>query len=148
MCVWRTVEGLASARWCLGSCEDSPGGPAGLSPGGWAAGVELPTAPAGSCGSVTANSLWWVSCRENAKHGYKWDDVLFYLLYHLGMHSSPPLQVCVEKLMPLSSFSSAFHQPTYNKQPMYRKAIFEALQVINPPLLLATLASFKSRLHW
>lgn len=37
--------------------------------------------------------------------------------------------VCVEKLMPLSSFSSAFHQPTYNKQSMYRKAIFEALQV-------------------
>ncbi|MEQ2184394.1 hypothetical protein GOODEAATRI_007542, partial [Goodea atripinnis] len=36
--------------------------------------------------------------------------------------------VCVEKLMPLSSFSSAFHQPTYNKQSMYRKAIFEALQ--------------------
>uniref|UniRef100_A0A8C7ZM60 DNA (cytosine-5-)-methyltransferase n=1 Tax=Oryzias sinensis TaxID=183150 RepID=A0A8C7ZM60_9TELE len=31
--------------------------------------------------------------------------------------------------MPLSSFSSAFHQPTYNKQSMYRKAIFEALQV-------------------
>uniref|UniRef100_A0A8C5I9I7 DNA (cytosine-5-)-methyltransferase n=1 Tax=Gouania willdenowi TaxID=441366 RepID=A0A8C5I9I7_GOUWI len=28
-----------------------------------------------------------------------------------------------------NSFSSAFHQPTYNKQPMYRKAIFEALQV-------------------
>lgn len=31
--------------------------------------------------------------------------------------------------MPLSSFSAAFHQPTYNKQSMYRKAIFEALQV-------------------
>ncbi|XP_035764422.1 DNA (cytosine-5)-methyltransferase 3A-like [Neolamprologus brichardi] len=38
-------------------------------------------------------------------------------------------QVCVEKLMPLSAFSSAFHQPTYNKQSMYRKAIFEALRV-------------------
>lgn len=31
------------------------------------------------------------------------------------------LQVCVEKLMPLSSFCSAFHQATYNKQPMYRR---------------------------
>lgn len=37
--------------------------------------------------------------------------------------------VCVEKLMPLSSFCSAFHQATYNKQPMYRKAIYEVLQV-------------------
>lgn len=34
--------------------------------------------------------------------------------------------------MPLSSFSSVFHQPTYNKQSMYRKAIFEALQVALP----------------
>ena len=39
------------------------------------------------------------------------------------------LMVCVEKLMPLSSFCSAFHQATYNKQPMYRKAICEVLQV-------------------
>lgn len=38
-------------------------------------------------------------------------------------------QVCVEKLLPLSSFASAFHQATYNKQPMYRKAIYEVLQV-------------------
>lgn len=38
-------------------------------------------------------------------------------------------QVCVEKLLPLSSFSNAFHQATYNKQPMYRKAIYEVLQV-------------------
>uniref|UniRef100_A0A672PUC3 DNA (cytosine-5-)-methyltransferase n=1 Tax=Sinocyclocheilus grahami TaxID=75366 RepID=A0A672PUC3_SINGR len=37
--------------------------------------------------------------------------------------------VCVEKLLPLSSFHKAFHQPTYNKQPMYKKAIFEVLQV-------------------
>lgn len=44
-----------------------------------------------------------------------------------GPWSSP--QVCVEKLMPLSSFCSAFHQATYNKQPMYRKAIYEVLQV-------------------
>lgn len=42
------------------------------------------------------------------------------------------LQVCVEKLMPLSSFCSAFHQATYNKQPMYRKAIYEVLQVSAP----------------
>lgn len=39
------------------------------------------------------------------------------------------LQVCVEKLLPLSSFNNAFHQPTYNKQPMYKKAIYEVLQV-------------------
>ena len=38
-------------------------------------------------------------------------------------------QVCVEKLLPLRSFSNAFHQPTYNKQPMYKKAIYEVLQV-------------------
>ncbi|XP_072107469.1 DNA (cytosine-5)-methyltransferase 3A isoform X7 [Mobula birostris] len=38
-------------------------------------------------------------------------------------------EVCVEKLMPLNTFSTAFHQPTYSKQPMYRKAIFEVLQV-------------------
>ena len=38
-------------------------------------------------------------------------------------------QVCVEKLLPLSSFNNAFHQPTYNKQPMYKKAIYEVLQV-------------------
>ncbi len=37
-------------------------------------------------------------------------------------------QVCVEKLLPLSTFCSSFHQPTYNKQPMYRKAIYEVLQ--------------------
>ncbi|XP_075413135.1 DNA (cytosine-5)-methyltransferase 3A isoform X3 [Tenrec ecaudatus] len=41
----------------------------------------------------------------------------------------PEYEVCVEKLMPLSSFCSAFHQATYNKQPMYRKAIYEVLQV-------------------
>ena len=35
--------------------------------------------------------------------------------------------------MPLSSFCSAFHQATYNKQPMYRKAIYEVLQVSAPP---------------
>lgn len=37
-------------------------------------------------------------------------------------------QVCVEKLLPLSTFCTSFHQPTYNKQPMYRKAIYEVLQ--------------------
>ena len=34
--------------------------------------------------------------------------------------------------MPLGSFCSAFHQATYNKQPMYRKAIYEVLQVSVP----------------
>ncbi|XP_077587156.1 DNA (cytosine-5)-methyltransferase 3A-like isoform X2 [Stigmatopora nigra] len=37
--------------------------------------------------------------------------------------------VCLEKLLPLSSFNNAFHQATYNKQPMYKKAIYEALRV-------------------
>lgn len=61
----------------------------------------------------------------------------FYLVIFWGMEgigsfvSHFPLfwQVCVEKLLPLSSFASAFHQATYNKQPMYRKAIYEVLQV-------------------
>lgn len=39
--------------------------------------------------------------------------------------------------MPLSSFCSAFHQATYNKQPMYRKAIYEVLQVRPTPHFLA-----------
>ncbi|XP_075451002.1 DNA (cytosine-5)-methyltransferase 3A-like [Ascaphus truei] len=38
------------------------------------------------------------------------------------------LQVCVEKLTALSSFANTFHQATYSKQPMYRKAIYEVLQ--------------------
>lgn len=41
----------------------------------------------------------------------------------------------MEKLLPLSSFSTAFHQPTYSKQPMYRKAIYEVLQVSNRLIL-------------
>lgn len=49
---------LASGHWCLGSCEVSPGGPAGSSLGGWAAGVELLTVLAGWCGLETANFLW------------------------------------------------------------------------------------------
>lgn len=44
-------------------------------------------------------------------------------------------QVCVEKLLPLSSFNNAFHQPTYNKQPMYKKAIYEVLQVSKTSIL-------------
>lgn len=42
--------------------------------------------------------------------------------------------------MPLSSFCSAFHQATYNKQPMYRKAIYEVLQVSVSPAALGSLA--------
>ncbi|XP_016889227.1 DNA (cytosine-5)-methyltransferase 3A-like isoform X8 [Cynoglossus semilaevis] len=63
---------------------------------------------------------WWMSGRSRAADGTRW-----VMWFGDGKFSV----VCVEKLMPLSSFSSAFHQPTYNKQPMYRKAIFEALQV-------------------
>uniref|UniRef100_A0A8C6NKW4 DNA (cytosine-5-)-methyltransferase n=1 Tax=Nothobranchius furzeri TaxID=105023 RepID=A0A8C6NKW4_NOTFU len=61
---------------------------------------------------------WWMSGRSRAADGTRW-----VMWFGDGKFS---------KLMPLSSFSSAFHQPTYNKQPMYRKAIFEALQVPNP----------------
>ncbi|XP_042246254.1 DNA (cytosine-5)-methyltransferase 3A-like isoform X6 [Thunnus thynnus] len=63
---------------------------------------------------------WWMSGRSRAADGTRW--VMWF-------GDSKFSVVCVEKLMPLSSFSSAFHQPTYNKQSMYRKAIFEALQV-------------------
>ncbi|KAF0023810.1 hypothetical protein F2P81_024440 [Scophthalmus maximus] len=63
---------------------------------------------------------WWMSGRSRAADGTRW-----VMWFGDGKFSV----VCVEKLMLLSSFSSAFHQPTYNKQSMYRKAIFEALQV-------------------
>ncbi|XP_028996256.1 DNA (cytosine-5)-methyltransferase 3A-like isoform X3 [Betta splendens] len=63
---------------------------------------------------------WWMSGRSRAADGTRW-----VMWFGDGKFSV----VCVEKLMPLSSFCSAFHQPTYNKQSMYRKAIFEALQV-------------------
>uniref|UniRef100_A0A669D903 DNA (cytosine-5-)-methyltransferase n=1 Tax=Oreochromis niloticus TaxID=8128 RepID=A0A669D903_ORENI len=63
---------------------------------------------------------WWMSGRSRAADGTRW-----VMWFGDGKFSV----VCVEKLMPLSSFSSAFHQPTYNKQSMYRKAIFEALRV-------------------
>ncbi|XP_077443354.1 DNA (cytosine-5)-methyltransferase 3A-like isoform X4 [Stigmatopora argus] len=63
---------------------------------------------------------WWMSGRSRAADGTRW-----VMWFGDGKFSV----VCVEKLMLLSSFSSAYHQPTYNKQPMYRKAIFEALQV-------------------
>uniref|UniRef100_A0A674MHM9 DNA (cytosine-5-)-methyltransferase n=1 Tax=Takifugu rubripes TaxID=31033 RepID=A0A674MHM9_TAKRU len=63
---------------------------------------------------------WWMSGRSRAADGTRW-----VMWFGDGKFSV----VCVEKLMHLSSFSSVFHQPTYNKQSMYRKAIFEALQV-------------------
>ncbi|KAK1888938.1 DNA (cytosine-5)-methyltransferase 3A [Dissostichus eleginoides] len=63
---------------------------------------------------------WWMSGRSRAADGTRW-----VMWFGDGKFSV----VCVEKLILLSSFSSAFHQPSYNKQSMYRKAIFEALQV-------------------
>ncbi|KAM8834138.1 DNA (cytosine-5)-methyltransferase 3A-like [Synchiropus picturatus] len=63
---------------------------------------------------------WWMTGRSRAAEGTRW-----VMWFGDGKFSV----VCVEKLLPLSSFSNAFHQPTYNKQPMYKKAIFEALQV-------------------
>ncbi|CAD7679105.1 unnamed protein product [Nyctereutes procyonoides] len=58
---------------------------------------------------------WWPGLAEGTRWVMWFEDGKF-------------LVVCVEKLMPLSSFCSAFHQATYN-QPMYRKAIYEVLQV-------------------
>uniref|UniRef100_A0A8C9YML8 DNA (cytosine-5-)-methyltransferase n=1 Tax=Sander lucioperca TaxID=283035 RepID=A0A8C9YML8_SANLU len=70
---------------------------------------------------------WLMSGRSRAADGTRW-----VMWFGDGKFSV----VCVEKLMLLSSFSSAFHQPTYNKQSMYRKAIFEALQVNHPESFL------------
>lgn len=94
---------------------------------------------------------WWMTGRSRAAEGTRWvmwfGDGKFSVVSgtcSMGGSGSPrvhkayphpdswprPLpQVCVEKLLPLSSFASAFHQATYNKQPMYRKAIYEVLQV-------------------
>uniref|UniRef100_A0A669EKZ5 DNA (cytosine-5-)-methyltransferase n=1 Tax=Oreochromis niloticus TaxID=8128 RepID=A0A669EKZ5_ORENI len=63
---------------------------------------------------------WWMTGRSRAAEGTRW-----VMWFGDGKFSV----VCVEKLLPLSSFNNAFHQPTYNKQPMYRKAIYEVLQV-------------------
>ncbi|XP_026195167.1 DNA (cytosine-5)-methyltransferase 3A-like isoform X5 [Anabas testudineus] len=63
---------------------------------------------------------WWMTGRSRAAEGTRW-----VMWFGDGKFSV----VCVEKLLPLSSFSNAFHQPTYNKQPMYKKAIYEVLQV-------------------
>ncbi|XP_039604706.1 DNA (cytosine-5)-methyltransferase 3A isoform X1 [Polypterus senegalus] len=63
---------------------------------------------------------WGMTGRSRAAEGTRW-----VMWFGDGKFSV----VCVEKLMPLSSFSNAFHQPTYNKQPMYKKAIYEVLQV-------------------
>ncbi|TNM95805.1 hypothetical protein fugu_016888 [Takifugu bimaculatus] len=63
---------------------------------------------------------WWMTGRSRAAEGTRW-----VMWFGDGKFSV----VCVEKLLPLSSFSNAFHQPTYTKQPMYKKAIYEVLQV-------------------
>uniref|UniRef100_A0A668AQW2 DNA (cytosine-5-)-methyltransferase n=1 Tax=Myripristis murdjan TaxID=586833 RepID=A0A668AQW2_9TELE len=63
---------------------------------------------------------WRMTGRSRAAEGTRW-----VMWFGDGKFSV----VCVEKLMPLSSFYNAFHQPTYNKQPMYKKAIYEVLQV-------------------
>nr|XP_057913128.1 DNA (cytosine-5)-methyltransferase 3A-like isoform X2 [Doryrhamphus excisus] len=62
---------------------------------------------------------WWMTGRSRAAEGTRW-----VMWFGDGKFSV----VCVEKLLPFSSFSNAFHQATYNKQPMYRKAIYEVLQ--------------------
>uniref|UniRef100_A0A672KUX3 DNA (cytosine-5-)-methyltransferase n=1 Tax=Sinocyclocheilus grahami TaxID=75366 RepID=A0A672KUX3_SINGR len=63
---------------------------------------------------------WLITGRSRAAEGTRW--VMWFGDCKFSV-------VCVEKLLPLSSFHKAFHQPTYNKQPMYKKAIFEVLQV-------------------
>uniref|UniRef100_A0A8C2CYI7 DNA (cytosine-5-)-methyltransferase n=1 Tax=Cyprinus carpio TaxID=7962 RepID=A0A8C2CYI7_CYPCA len=62
---------------------------------------------------------WWMAGRSRAAEGTRW-----VMWFGDGKFSV----VCVEKLLPLSTFCTSFHQPTYNKQPMYRKAIYEVLQ--------------------
>ncbi|KAI5617036.1 dystrobrevin beta isoform 1, partial [Silurus asotus] len=62
---------------------------------------------------------WWMTERSRAAEGTRW-----VMWFGDGKFSV----VCVEKLLALSKFSTAFHQPTYSKQPMYRKAIYEVLQ--------------------
>ncbi|XP_067274238.1 DNA (cytosine-5-)-methyltransferase 3 alpha a isoform X4 [Pseudorasbora parva] len=62
---------------------------------------------------------WWMTGRSRAAEGTRW-----VMWFGDGKFSV----VCVEKLLPLSTFCTSFHQPTYNKQPMYRKAIYEVLQ--------------------
>ncbi|XP_075057197.1 DNA (cytosine-5)-methyltransferase 3A isoform X7 [Mixophyes fleayi] len=63
---------------------------------------------------------WWMTGRSRAAEGTRW-----VMWFGDGKFSV----VCVEKLMSLSSFANTFHQATYSKQPMYRKAIYEVLQV-------------------
>ncbi|XP_061700595.1 DNA (cytosine-5)-methyltransferase 3A isoform X2 [Syngnathoides biaculeatus] len=63
---------------------------------------------------------WWMTGRSRAAEGTRW-----VMWFGDGKFSV----VCVEKLLPISCFNNAFHQPTYNKQPMYKKAIYEVLQV-------------------
>ncbi|XP_073339367.1 DNA (cytosine-5)-methyltransferase 3A-like isoform X2 [Pagrus major] len=62
---------------------------------------------------------WLMTGRSRAAEGTRW-----VMWFGDGKFSV----VCVEKLLPLSSFNNAFHQPTYNKQPTYKKAIYEVLQ--------------------
>nr|AYE92133.1 DNA (cytosine-5-)-methyltransferase 8 [Gobiocypris rarus] len=62
---------------------------------------------------------WWMTSRSRAAEGTRW-----VMWFGDGKFSV----VCVEKLLPFSTFCTSFHQPSYNKQPMYRKAIYEVLQ--------------------
>uniref|UniRef100_A0A8C5FE43 DNA (cytosine-5-)-methyltransferase n=1 Tax=Gadus morhua TaxID=8049 RepID=A0A8C5FE43_GADMO len=65
---------------------------------------------------------WYMTGRSRAADGTRW--VMWFGDGKFSVVSGER-----HKLMPLSSFCNAFHQPTYNKQPMYKKAIFEVLQV-------------------
>ncbi|XP_061899134.1 DNA (cytosine-5)-methyltransferase 3A isoform X1 [Entelurus aequoreus] len=62
---------------------------------------------------------WWMTGRSPAVEGTRW-----VMWFGDGKFSV----VCVEKLLPFSSFKLAFHQATYSKQPTYRKAVYEVLQ--------------------
>uniref|UniRef100_A0A8C7U820 DNA (cytosine-5-)-methyltransferase n=1 Tax=Oncorhynchus mykiss TaxID=8022 RepID=A0A8C7U820_ONCMY len=58
---------------------------------------------------------WWMTGRSRAAEGTRW--VMWF--------GDGKFSVVSKKL----SFSNAFHQPTFIKQPMYKKAIYEVLQV-------------------
>ncbi|XP_026104010.1 LOW QUALITY PROTEIN: DNA (cytosine-5)-methyltransferase 3A-like, partial [Carassius auratus] len=55
---------------------------------------------------------WWMTARSRAAEGTRW-----VMWFGDGKFSV----VCVEKLLPLSTFCTSFHQPTYNNSPCTEK---------------------------
>uniref|UniRef100_A0A672T600 DNA (cytosine-5-)-methyltransferase n=1 Tax=Sinocyclocheilus grahami TaxID=75366 RepID=A0A672T600_SINGR len=58
---------------------------------------------------------WWMAGRSRAAEGTRW--VMWFGDAKFSVVSQST-----------NKFDKSFHQPTYNKQPMYRKAIYEVLQ--------------------